>query len=123
MISSTQLLEQTWFVPERIKQQTEDFSDDIEQDVIIRSAMRCGGQNFEVIDSQADRECTVNNNDGSAVANEKNAVDIRMLEINVTDRITKGTGNVVKTVEDRIQNAISAGLIIIIIPRIEMMGQ
>ena len=44
-------------------------------------------------------------------------------EKNITDRITKGIGNVVEIVEDRLQNTISTGMNIIIIPRNEMMGQ
>ena len=62
-------------------------------------------QNVVVNNAIADRESFVNNNDSSALANEK-AVDVQTSETNLSDSITKEMSNVVETVEDMIQNTV-----------------
>ena len=73
MISSTQLLEQAGFVPEWNKAANRGLLshlDDFEQDIIMRGAVRCDRQSLEVVTPKANRECTVNNNGSSDLANE-----------------------------------------------------
>ena len=64
--------------------------DDFYQGVTIGDAVISEKQNFVSNKSIADRDLTVNNNDSLAVTNEK-AVDVRTLEIILTDRIARVT--------------------------------
>ena len=76
-----------------------------DQTAIISGAVSSEQQNVVVNNAIADRESFVNNNDSSALANEK-AVDVQTSETNLSDSFTKEMSNVVETVEDTIQNTV-----------------
>ena len=62
-------------------------------------------QNAEINNGLVDREFTVGDTN-SAVATNENTINIQTLERSHTDRIARKIGNVVGTVEVRIQNAV-----------------
>ena len=111
VISAFHLLKQTWFqlgrkssqIERRLRSQLE--LDDFDQDVIIGDVAKMGQQNIVVSDGTVDRGFTVDNS-GSISTTKENAVNVQTLERCFTEGIDRKMGNIVDTVEDRIQNAI-----------------
>ena len=75
-------------------------------------------ENTAVNEGTADQEFTVGNSDGGQAVNE-NVVKVKTLERCFIERIDKEMGNIVDTVENRIQNAILTAIDSIITPEIE----
>ena len=94
-------------------------SDDFDQDVFIGDTVSSGRQDSVLHNRQSDWELTINNNNSPSIANE-NAMDVQMLEKNITDGITREKSNVVETVEGMIQNAILSAMDNNITVRIEL---
>ena len=93
--------------------------DYFDQDVIIGNTTNDKQENATVIEATSDQEFTVVN-PGSDLATNKNAVKVKTLERCFNERIDREMGNIVDTVEDRIQNAILTALDSIITPKIEL---
>ena len=67
----------------------------------------------------ADQECAVGNSD-SGPAVKVNVVDVKTLERCFNERIDREMGNIVDTVDERIQNAILTAVDSIITPKVEL---
>ena len=94
--------------------------DTFDQDVIIGGTAYSGRQNFIVNDGTVDREFTVNNS-GSIPTIKENTVKVQTLERCFNETIDREMGNIVDTVDDRIQNPRNLTAINnIIIPWIEL---
>ena len=76
-------------------------------------------ENTTAKENTADQEFTVGNSDNGQ-ANNENVVNVKTLESCFNGRIDSGMGNIVDTVEDRIQNAIRIAIDRIINFKIEL---
>ena len=96
-------------------------SDDFDKDVIIGNAASSRQQCVVVIEGTVDHENTVNNTGSNLTANE-NLVNVQTLERCFNEKTNKESeiGNLVNTVEDRIQNAFSTAIDNINFPGIEI---
>ena len=93
--------------------------DDFDEDFITGEAATSGQQNVVVNDSTVDREVAVSNSGSISTTNE-NTVKVQTLERCFNERIDWEMGNIVDTVEDKIQNANLTAVDNIITPRIEL---
>ena len=91
--------------------------DDFDQDMIFANTSSERQEN--VLDNKGtnDRDFTVSNSSNNTAVNES-AVDGKTLERCFNERIDREMSNIVDTVEDRIQNAISASIDNIVAPKI-----
>ena len=92
---------------------------DFNQDIFIGNAMSDKQENFTVNECSADQEFTVGNCDSSPAVNE-NVVNVETSERCFIEKIGREMGNIVDTVENRIQNAILTAIASIITPKIEI---
>ena len=92
---------------------------DFNQDFIIGNARNNRQENIKVNEGTADQEFTVGNSDGGEAVNE-NVVNVKTLERCLFERIDKDLGEIVDTIEDKIQNAILTAVDSIITPKIEL---
>ena len=81
--------------------------------------MNRGHENVIVNDGTVDREITVNNGGSISTGNES-TVNVQKLERYFNERIEREVGNIVDTVEDRIQNAILTAIDNTISSKIEL---
>ena len=80
-------------------------------------------ENVTVNEGTADQEFTAGNSDGGPAVYE-NVVNVKTLEKCFNERFDREKGNIVGTVEDKIQNAILTAIDKIITPKIELaLGQ
>ena len=93
--------------------------DDFDQDVKIGDVANNGQQNVIIRDGTVDREFTAINSGSNSMAN-ANTVNVQTLERSFNERIDNEMGNIVDTVEDRIQNTVLAAIDSNITPRIEL---
>ena len=93
--------------------------DDFDQNYIIANAAKSGQQTFIVNDGTVNQEFTVNIS-GSIPTTNENTVNVQTLESCFNERIDEEMGNIVETVENRIQNAITTAVDEIITPMIEL---
>ena len=93
--------------------------DDFDQDMIIGNTAneRQGGD--EVNEGTNDQDFTVGTSNVSSIVNE-NGLNVKTLERCFNERIDREMGNIVDTVEDRIQNAILIAIDNIVTPKIEL---
>ena len=91
--------------------------DDFDQDVTVGDAVSSESQNVVVNSGSVDREFTVNSNDDIPTTNE-NTVNVQTLEKCLNKMNDRELGNIVETVEDRIENDILTAIDIIITSRI-----
>ena len=93
--------------------------DDFDEDMIIGSAASERQENTVVNEGTNDRDFTVGNSNNSSVVN-GNAMSVKTLERCFNEKIDREMGNIIDTVEDRIQNAILAAIDNIVAPKIEI---
>ena len=93
--------------------------DDVDKNVFIGRAMNNSQEDTTVSEGTADQEFSVGNSDGGPAVNE-NVVNVKTLERCVNEKIDKTMGNIVDTVEDKIQNAILTLIDCIITPEVEL---
>ena len=93
--------------------------DDFDRDVIIGNTANERQGSVEVNESTNDQDFTVGTSNVSSIVNE-NALNIMTLERCFNERIDREMGNIVDTVEDRIQNAILTAIDNIVTPKIEL---
>ena len=90
-----------------------------DQDIVIGNAMNNRQENTTVNEGTVDQEFTVGNSNSSPAVNE-NVVNAKTLESCFIERIDKEMGNIVDTVEDKIQNATLTTIDSIVAPKIEL---
>ena len=93
--------------------------DDFDQDMIIGKAATERQENVVVNEGTNDQDFTVGTSKVSTAMNE-NAMTVKTLEKCFNKRIDREMNNIVDTVEDRIQNAISAAIDNIVAPKTEL---
>ena len=93
--------------------------DDFDQDTIIGNATSERLENNVVDESNNDRNFTVGTSSNDPAISE-NAMNVRTRERYFIERIDWVMGNIVDTVEDRIQNAILTAIDNIVAPKIEL---
>ena len=93
--------------------------DDFDRDVIIGNTANERQRSVEVNEGTKDQDFTVDTSNVSSIVNE-NALNIKTLERCFNERIDREMGNIVDTVEDRIQNAILTAIDNIVTPKIEL---
>ena len=93
--------------------------DDYDQDMIIGNVASERQENIVVNEGSNDRDFTVGISSDNSVGT-GNAMDVKTLERCFNERIDREMGNIVDTVEDRIQNAILTAIDSIIAPKIEL---
>ena len=93
--------------------------DDFDQDMIIGSAVSERQENTVVNEGTNDRDFTVGTSNNNSVVN-GNAVSVKTLERCFNEKIDREMGNIIDTVEDRIQNAILTAIDNIVAPKIEL---
>ena len=93
--------------------------DDFDRDVIIGNTANERQGSVEVNEGTNDQDFTVGTSNVSSIVNE-NALNIKTLERCFNERIDREMGNIVDTVEDRIQNAILTAIDNIVTPKIEL---
>ena len=93
--------------------------DDFDQDNIVGNVVSDRHENVVVNEGTGDRELTVKNSGNKLTANE-NLVKVKTLERCFNGRIDREKGNIVHTIEDRIQNAILTAIDSINTPKIEL---
>ena len=93
--------------------------DDFDQDVIIGNIVSESQENAVVNEGTNDRDFTVGTSNHDSVIN-GNAMSMKTLERCFNERIDREMSNIVDTVEDRIQNAISTAIEILVAPKIEL---
>ena len=76
-------------------------------------------ENATVNEGTVDKEFTVSNSDNNPVAND-NLVNVKTLERYYNEKIDRERGNIVDTVEERIQNAFWTAIDSINTPKIEL---
>ena len=91
--------------------------DDFDQDMIIGSAVSERQENAEVKEGTNDRDFTVSTSNNDSVINES-TVNVKTLERCFNERIDREMSNIIDTVKDRIQNAISTAIENIVAPKI-----
>ena len=77
--------------------------DDFDEDMIIGSAVSERQENTVVNEGTNDRDFAVGTSNNSSVVN-GNAMSVKTLERCFNERIDREMGNIIDTVEDRIQN-------------------
>ena len=87
--------------------------------MIIGSAVSERQENVVVNEGTNDRDFTVSNSSNNTAVNES-VVNVKTLERCFNERIDREMGNIVDTVEDRIQNAILTAIENIVAPKIEL---
>ena len=93
--------------------------DDFDRDMIIGNAVSERRENAVVNEGTKDRDFTVGTSNNDSVIN-GNAVSVKSLERCFNERIDREMGNIIDTVEDRIQNAILTAIVNIVPPKIEL---
>ena len=93
--------------------------DDFDRDVIIGNTANERQGSVEVNEGTNYQDFTVGTSNVSSIVNE-NALNIKTLERCFNERIDREMGNIVDTVEDRIQNAILTAIDNIVTPKIEL---
>ena len=93
--------------------------DDFDQDMIIGNTTSERQENVEDNEGTNDQDFTVGTSNVSSIVNE-NALNVKTLERCFNERIDREMGNIVDTVEDRIQNAILTAIDNIVTPKIEL---
>ena len=93
--------------------------DDFDQDMIIGNAVSERQENTVVNEGANDRDFTVGTSSKISVV-KGNAMSVKTLERCFNERIDRELSNIVDTVEDRIENAISTAIDKIIAPKIEL---
>ena len=93
--------------------------DDFDRDMIIGNAVSERRENAVVNEGTNDRDFTVGTCNNDSVIN-GNAVSVKTLERCFNGRIDREMGNIIDTVEDRIQNAILTAIDDIVAPKIEL---
>ena len=94
-------------------------SDDFDQDIVIGKTMNGKRENATVNEGTADQEFTVLISDSNPAVSEY-LVNVTTLEGCFNERIDKEMGNIVDTVENRIQNKILTAIDSIITPKSEI---
>ena len=92
---------------------------DFDQDLIIGNTMSERQGIAPVDEGTVDQDITVGNSDSNPAVN-KNLVNVKTLERCFNEKIDREMGNIVDTIEQRIQNAILTGIDSIITPEIEL---
>ena len=90
--------------------------DDFDRDIIIGNAVSDRQENVVVNEGNGDQKFTVNNS-GSNLAASENLVNVKALERCFNKMIDREMGNIVDTVEGRIQNATLNAIDSIITPK------
>ena len=93
--------------------------DDFDHDIIIGNAMSERRENTTVNEGTADQEFTVGKSHSNRTVN-GNVMNLKTLERCFNEKIDREMGNIVDTVEDRIQNAILTAIDSIIFLEIEL---
>ena len=93
--------------------------DDFDQDMIIGNTTNERQEGVEVNEGTNDRDFTAGTSNVSSIVNEK-VLNVKTLERCFNERIDREIGNIVDTVEDRIQNAILTAIDNIVTPKIEL---
>ena len=93
--------------------------DDFDQDMIIGNTTNERQEGVEVNEGTNDRDFTAGTSNVSSIVNE-NVLNVKTLERCFNERIDREIGNIVDTVEDRIQNAILTAIDNIVTPKIEL---
>ena len=93
--------------------------DDFDQDIVIVNTTTESQEKTLLKESTGDRDLTVDTSGIHLMTNE-NAVHVKSLERCFNERIDREMGNIVDTVEDRIQNAILTTIDSIVAPMIEL---
>ena len=92
---------------------------DFDQDIIIGNAASERQENNAVNEVTNEHDFTVGTSTNNLTANE-NTVNVKLLERCFNEGIDRDMSNIVVTVEDRIQNAISTAIDSIVAPEIEL---
>ena len=93
--------------------------EDFDQDIIFGNAASESQENTVVNGGTKDRDLTIDAFSNNIVVNE-NTVNVKTLERCFIERINREMSNIVVTVEDRIQNAISTAIDNIVAPKIDL---
>ena len=93
--------------------------DDFDQDLLIGNATNNRQENTTAIEGTSDQELSVGKSDSVQAVNEI-VVNVKTLERCFNERIDREMGNIVDTVEDRLQKAIMTTIDSVIIPKIEL---
>ena len=93
--------------------------DDFDQDTIFDYVASEIQENIVINEGTNDRDFTVGTSSNNSLVNE-NAMNVKTLDRCFNERIDREMGNIVDTVEDRIQNAILTAIDNIIAPKIEL---
>ena len=93
--------------------------DDFDRDIIIGDAINERQENAVVNEGTDDQNFTVGTSSSDSVV-DGNAMSMKTLERCFNERIDREMGNIVDTVEDRIQNAILFAIENIVTPKIEL---
>ena len=93
--------------------------DDFDRDMIIGNDVSERQESVVVNKSTDDRDFTVGTSNNDSVVN-GNAMSVKTLERCFNERIDREMSNIVDTVEDRMQNAISTAFENIVAPKIEL---
>ena len=93
--------------------------DDFDQDIVIGTAARESQENIVANESTNNQDFTAGTSSSSTAINE-NLVNVKTLKRCFNERIDREMSNIVETVEDRIQNAISTAIDNITAPKIEL---
>ena len=93
--------------------------DDFDRDMIIGNAVSERRENAVVNEGTKDRDFIVGTSNNDSVLN-GNAVIVKSLEKCFNERFDRKMGNIIDTVEDRIQNAILTAIDNIVSPKIEL---
>ena len=93
--------------------------DDFDRDMIIDNAVSERQENTVVNEGTNDRDFTVGTSSNGSIVN-GNAMSVKTLEKCFIERIDREMSNIVDTVEDRLQNAISTAIDNIVAPKIEL---
>ena len=93
--------------------------DDFDQDIVFGNTVSDRQEKSTVNEGTVDQEFTVDMSDCNLPANE-NLVNVRTLERRFNERIDREMGEIVDTVEDKIQNAILAAIDCFVTPKIKI---
>ena len=93
--------------------------DDFNRDIIIGNAVSERQENAVVNEGTNGRDFTVGTSSNDSIVN-GNAMNVKTLQRCFIERIDREMGNIVDTVEDRIQNTILTAIDNIVTPKIEL---
>ena len=93
--------------------------DDFDRDMIIGNTTNERQESVEVNEDTNDQDFTVGTSNVGSIVNE-NALNVKSLERCFNEKIDREMGNIVDTVEDRIQNAILTAIDNTVTPKIEL---